>query len=230
MRQTPAAPAPRSRRERPTKPALTRDGIISTALAILRTDGLEKVTMRRVAAALDTGPASLYVYVRDTEDLHAQLLDELLGSVPPVVPADGDWRNHLAAALTNYLRVLFDHPGIARITLFTRPSGRHYLALLDLILSLLNEGGVADRDAAWAVDLLLHFATATAAEQSARKSSPAAEEELAALRAAVLTSDAATYPNIARLGDQLFSGPGPVRFSWGLDVLIDGILARRSGP
>ena len=45
-------------------------------------DGLSKVTMRRVAATLDTGAASLYVCVRNTEDLHAQILDVLLDSVP----------------------------------------------------------------------------------------------------------------------------------------------------
>src|SRR6185437_6867831 len=67
-----------SRRERPAKPALTRDGIVAAALGILREEGLGKVTMRRVAQELDTGHASLYVYVRDTGDLHAQVLDALL--------------------------------------------------------------------------------------------------------------------------------------------------------
>ena len=73
--------APRSRRERPAKPSLSRDGIIETAVALMREEGLERVTMRRLAAALDTGPSSLYVYVRNTAELHAAVLDELLGSV-----------------------------------------------------------------------------------------------------------------------------------------------------
>jgi len=45
----------------------------------MREEGLERVTMRRLAAALDTGPSSLYVYVRNTAELHAAVLDELLG-------------------------------------------------------------------------------------------------------------------------------------------------------
>src|SRR5580704_13814187 len=72
---------PRSRRDRPAKPPLTRDGIVAVAVAVMRDEGLERVTMRRLAAELDTGPASLYVYVRNTAELHAAVLDELLGLV-----------------------------------------------------------------------------------------------------------------------------------------------------
>ena len=75
---------PRSRRERPAKPALTREGIVAAAVAVLRAEGLRKVTMRRLAEELDTGPASLYVYVRNAAELHAAILDELLGTVGPV--------------------------------------------------------------------------------------------------------------------------------------------------
>lgn len=217
------AEAPRSRRERPAKAALTRQSIIATALEILKSEDLERVTMRRVAAALDTGAASLYVYVKNTEDLHAQLLDALLASVSASMPLDGSWHGRLTAVLTNYMQVLFDYPGIARITMFTRPSGPNYFALLETILALLDEGGLPDREAAWAVDLLLQFATATAAEQSARKSSPQGVEESSALRVEVDTVDASSYPHIARLGDELLSG-GPARFQWGLDVLVAGIL------
>src|ERR1700742_1789698 len=85
---------PRSRRERPAKPALTRAGIVATAIEIMRAEGLAKVTVRRLAQALDTGPASLYVYFRHTAELHAAILDELLGTIPPP-PAHGDWRDRL---------------------------------------------------------------------------------------------------------------------------------------
>ena len=59
----------RSTRDRPAKAPLSEDAIVEVALAVLKSDGPEAVTMRRVAAALDTGPASLYVYVSGREGL-----------------------------------------------------------------------------------------------------------------------------------------------------------------
>ena len=215
----------RSRRERPAKLALTRDGIVEAALTILREDGLSKVTMRRIAAALDTGAASLYVYVRDTEDLHAQILDALLGEVH-LAPSTGTWRDRLKALLTQYMMVLFGYPEIARMAMSTQPSGPNYLSLVDAILGLLHEGGVPDREAAWAVDLLLLFATATAAEQSTRSDGWRVADDISSLAGAIGRASAEDYPHIARLGDELLSG-GPVRSQWGFDVLLSGILATR---
>ncbi len=220
----------RRRRERPAQLALTRQGIIDVALAILRDQGLNKVTMRRIAAALDTGAASLYVYVRSTEDLHAQLLDALLGSISAAVPADEPWQDRLKALLTNYTRLLFDYPEIARMAMSTHPSGPNYLALVEAILALLSEGGVPDHQAALAVDLLLLYATAVAAEHSTPESSPGTVDEYSALAMALAKADAARYPHIARLGDELLAGEGHARFLWGLDVLINGVLHTRHTP
>ncbi|WP_181807292.1 TetR/AcrR family transcriptional regulator, partial [Streptomyces shenzhenensis] len=133
---------PRSRRERPAKPALTREGIVAAAVEILRTEGLQKVTMRRLAQELDTGPASLYVYVRNTAELHAAVLDELLGTVGPA-PAEGTWRERLEQVLVAYTTMLLEHPSLARSALTSWPSGPHYLNLIETLLGLLAEGGVA---------------------------------------------------------------------------------------
>ncbi|HLG78247.1 MAG TPA: TetR/AcrR family transcriptional regulator, partial [Ktedonobacteraceae bacterium] len=211
---------PRNRRERPAKPALTRQGIVDAALAILREEGLHKVTMRRIAQALDTGPASLYVYVRNTTDLHVQILDALLAAVAEPLTMEGTWRDRLKQILTRYMLILFDYPEIAKMTLTMHPSGPNYLTLLEQLLALLKEGGMADQEAAWVVDLLLLYATATAVEHSTRQSSAVATDEDATLITAITTIDANVYPSLARLGDKLFSGSGPERFAWGIDVLL----------
>lgn len=219
----------RPRRVRQAQPAFTRQGIIDVALTILRDEGLEKVTMRRIAAALDTGASSLYVYVRSTADLHAQLLDALLEGLVAAAPADGSWRARLTALLTSYTLVLFKHPEIARMAMSTQPSGPNYLALVEAVLALLSEGGVPDREAAWGVDLLLLFATAIAAERGAREPARQAEE-FSALTEAIVSADAGVYPQIARLGREIVSGSGPERFRWGIDVFLTGVLGTSRRP
>jgi AcrR family transcriptional regulator len=216
---------PRSRRERPAKPPLTRQGIIDAALVILRDEGLDKLTMRRVATAVDSGHASLYVYVRDVEDLHAQLLDELLGEVSPPAAGVGTWRDRIKALVLSYGSILLRYPGIARMAISTQPSGPNYLALVEAILALLNEAGVADGVAALAVDLLLLYPTAIAVEHSNPKTSAQKADALSDLAGRLVHTDASQYPNIARLGDLLVSGDGSVRGDFALNALLDGILA-----
>ncbi|MFF1545541.1 TetR/AcrR family transcriptional regulator [Streptomyces sp. NPDC058291] len=209
---------PRSRRERPAKPALTREGIVAAAVAVLRAEGLRKVTMRRLAEELDTGPASLYVYVRNTAELHAAVLDELLGTVGPP-PADGSWRERLERVLTAYTAMLLEYPDLARSALTARPSGPHYLNLIETLLALLEEGGTPAAQAAWGVDLLLQHATATAAEHA----DEASQEDWDALRQAVHEASERTHPHIAALAGPLLSGPPEARLSWGIKTLINGI-------
>lgn len=209
---------PVSRRERPAKPALTREKIIDAALIIVRDEGIEKVTMRRIAADLDTGPASLYVYVRNTEDLYAQILDALLAPILPVGPS-GSWRDRLIALLMSYTNVLFEHPQAVRMSIGTRPSGTNYLAIVESILTLLSEGGVPNRGAAWAVDQLLAFATSAASQGS---SEPAG---VSALEQAIGSVSGERFPHISALGAELLSGQGSERFVWGLNVIINGVMS-----
>lgn len=216
---------PMSRRERPAKPALTRAGIVTAAVDVMRAEGLERVTMRRLARELDTGAASLYVYLRNTAELHAAVLDELLGAVDlSPVTAAGEWRDRLVQVLASYTLVLFEHPSLARSALVARPSGPRYLGLVEALLTLLSEGAVPDDRAAWAVDLLLQFATTNAAEHGTRGLAMDAREEENALEAALRAASPLTHPHITALGTELLSGPGPDRLAWGFSVLINGVL------
>jgi AcrR family transcriptional regulator len=222
---------PISRRQRPSKPALSRAGIVRTAVELMQAEGLQRVTMRRLAQELDTGPASLYVYVADTAELHAAILETLLGEVD-LEPATelGDPDTRLARVLASYTEVLFANPGLARSAMVARPSGPNYLALVETVLRLLNEGGTPDTQAAWGVDVLLQVATATAAEQSTRADDPAAEDEEAALVGTLRSAPAERFPRIAAVGEEIFSGTPQQRLDWTFRALIHGVRSTPRGP
>lgn len=191
---------------------------MAAAVAIMRAEGLRKVTMRRLAQELDTGAASLYVYVRNTDELHAAVLDELLGSLPPV-PARGTWRQRLEQVLTSCTAMLLAHPELARSALTARPSGPHYLNLIETLLGLLAEGGVPRDRAAWGVDLLLQHATATAAEHAGEE--PA--DDWRNLAGVLREVSGRTHPHIAGSAHVLLSGTPENRLSWAFQTLINGI-------
>src|SRR6185437_5949243 len=90
-----ATTGPRSTRDRPAKPPLSKDAIVDAALAILRAEGLGAVSMRRVAAALDTGPGSLYVYVSGRDGLLAEMSDRITATIElePRIPGGGASRS-----------------------------------------------------------------------------------------------------------------------------------------
>jgi AcrR family transcriptional regulator len=214
-----------SRRQRPAKAALSREAIVEAAVTVLRAEGLERLTMRRLAAVLDTGPASLYVYVRNTEALHAAVLDELLGEVD--LHGTGTWRERLHALLHSHSSVLYAYPSVARIAVFTRPSGPHYLRLLETVLGLLTEGGLGPQERKWGLDLLLLHATTIAAEHGTRRERPGVAEADSDLAAALSAVSADTHPHLHRAlhgEDPRLAGPG--RFDWAVDVILDGLAGR----
>jgi len=207
---TNARKAPVSRRDRPAKPPLSREGVIAVSLRIMRDEGLEKVTMRRIAAELDTGPASLYVYVENMAELHGALLDEVLRDLPE--------HDDPVGLLCAYTMMLSRYPSLARSILLLRPTGPRYLRLIDTVLGMLLAAGIAPRPAAWGVDLLLQMATASAAEHGGQEQ-PAGQQQIEAVKEA----DPADFPHVDRVREELFSGTGEERQRWAFTAAIAGI-------
>ena len=222
-----SSPRPRSTRDRPAKAPLSEDAILDTALRILRNEGLDAVTMRRLASELDTGPASLYVYIRNRDDLLNALFDRVGGMVQVEQPDPARWREQLHRLVDNLLRVLEEHRGIARMAVANVPTGENSLRVADNLMGLLLAGGVTPRDAAWACDILPLFVTASAVETATYQERGDAPGEIVEhLEAVFTTLPANRFPNLARYGEDLVSGDGEERFHFGIDTFLDGLVAR----
>jgi TetR/AcrR family transcriptional regulator, tetracycline repressor protein len=83
-------PAPWAKKAKPAKaeakPALTRQAIVDAALRIVDTEGLDAVSMRRIAQDLGTGAASLYAHVTDKEELIDLVVDQIMGEMTQLYP------------------------------------------------------------------------------------------------------------------------------------------------
>src|SRR5690349_14773327 len=196
--------APRSRRERPAKPPLSRDAIVAAALEIARTEGVEALSMRRVAQALDTGPASLYVYVSDRDELQALVFDAAIATIelPPVDP--DDWREQLKELARRMVKMMSeDFPGIALLAMTHIPTGDNAMRAVECMLSLLKAGGASDEAAGYAADLLSLYVTAIAYEESLYRklySDPDHEQrEVEQLAERFAALDPERYPTMAAI-------------------------------
>jgi AcrR family transcriptional regulator len=227
MREVQSPPRPRSTRDRPAKPPLSEDLILDTALRVLREEGLDAVTMRRLATELDTGPASLYVYIRNRDVLLNALFDRIVGKVELEEPDPARWREQLHGLVNRMLKVMEEHRGIARVAVANVPTGENALLVADNMMSLLLAGGVMPRDAAWACDILPLFTTAAAVETATYQERGDERDAIAGdLEAVFSTVSAARFPNLARHAEELTSGSGDERFYFGIDTFLDGLIAR----
>jgi AcrR family transcriptional regulator len=219
-----AANAHRSTRDRPAKPPLSEDAIVDAALEILESGGLDAVTMRRVAAALDTGPASLYVYVAGREGLLQAMLERIFASVELENPDPARWRTQLHALVLRMRQALIAHPGIAASAIAEPPRTEASLQLLENLLALLLAGGLDPQDAAWATDILAMVVSYAAIEANVRGTDH--QEQARKLHETFSSLPPGRFPLITAHAAHLVAGDTDERFRVTVDIVIDGMLTR----
>jgi AcrR family transcriptional regulator len=95
-------------------PRLSLDAIIATAARILQTEGLEKLSMRRLATELGSTPMALYHHVRDKDDLLVHVLESQARTMPrPEFPTDP--RERLVAASVLLYELLAERQWIVEV-------------------------------------------------------------------------------------------------------------------
>ncbi|MFI6047035.1 TetR/AcrR family transcriptional regulator [Nocardia sp. NPDC051321] len=220
----PGSPRPNPRTS-PAKAPLSLDAIVAAALDLVDELGCDAVSMRRVAQALDTGSASLYVYVSDRRELMLSTHDLAVAAVELPTDADGDWRARLELLVDRIVATLATHRDLAAVGFTEAPTGPHMLRLIEEMLRLLRLGGIQDAASAWAVDLLGQYIASAALETAARTGTEPVDATAARLDGIYQALPAESYPTIRELAPLLTSG-GSARAAWKLRVIIDGLLAQ----
>ena len=187
--------------------------------------------MRRVASALDTGAASLYVYVSGREGLFQAMLDRVTATVELEPPDPSRWRAQLHSLLLRLGEALVAHPGIAAITLADPPTTEAVLLLTENLLGILLAGGLDPQDAAWVCDILVSLVTASAREDDVRRPRGRSDdadrrEQVDELYQTFAGLPPDRFPLLAAHASQMVAGNGDERFRFAIDVVIDGVVAR----
>jgi AcrR family transcriptional regulator len=221
---------PTSRRARPAKAALSRELIVDTALELLRSEGYEATSMRRVAQALDTGPASLYVYVANRDELLDLMLDRAISELSVPEPDPARWREQLKELMHAQTRLLtVDYPGLTRLAMATIPTGPGALAVAESMVALMRAGGMSDQAAGYACDLINLYVQAQALEMAlflerAGNSEEKMYEFFGEVHERFAQLSPERYPHLSAIRTLITAGNGDERFDLGLDVLINGLL------
>ncbi|ADB29757.1 transcriptional regulator, TetR family [Kribbella flavida DSM 17836] len=122
--------------------------VVDSALLIADTEGLDAVTLRRLAQVHEVTPMALYRHFSDKSDLLAALADRLLADITLPEPSAQPWDRRLRDILTAFVAALRPHPNVAGLTLPRILVTESGLELAERTLGLLVEGGFSPDHAA----------------------------------------------------------------------------------
>jgi len=213
---------PRKRR------TLNREAIVDVALAIVDQDGLEGLSMRRVADRLETGPASLYAHVASKDELMELVYDRVLAEVHLPEPDKRRWEEQIKDALRQLYDVLVAHRDIAFVSMARIPIGPNMLRVSEGMVAILRAGGVPDRIAGLTMDFVSLAVNSLAYEQSLYPRD-ASEEDIQRYYDEMIryfgSLPADRFPTLSSMVEPMLD-PGPEeRLEFSFDVLVQGVAA-----
>jgi AcrR family transcriptional regulator len=226
-----AQPATSPARQPSRKAPITVDRITDAALEVVATEGYDALTMRRVAAVLGTGPASLYAHVVNKADLDELLIGRLCAQLVLPEPDPATWREQILDVCAQIRDQYLTYPGISRAALAMAPTDLDTVRVNEGMLAILLAGGVEPRTAAWTIDALMLYVGAYALEislvtqrQSHQDDDWVVGRDELVRRFTALPAD--QFPHTTRYAAELTAGEGHDRFDFTLALMIDGLPPR----
>jgi AcrR family transcriptional regulator len=221
-------------KQAPVKQPLSQDLIVETALRILDAEGLDAVSMRRVAQELNTGPASLYAHVSNKDELLELVLEKTAGDVRLGDEPDPErWQEQLKDLAREVWRNLTVHRDLAKVSLAMIPTGENALRVAERMLAIMRAGGVSKQAAGWAIDRIFLYIDSDAYEGSlhASKAPEGVDpyehmgEHLQQIKAYFQQLPPDRFPHTRGMVEELMGGDGDERFEFGLDLIVRGLEA-----
>ena len=208
---------------------LTRERVVAAAIELADREGIEAVSMRRLAQELGIEAMSLYTHVRNKDDLLDGMVDAVISSIP--IKADGvDWKASLRQTVLAARSVVLRHPW-APHTIETRTtSGPAVPRYVDAVIGILREGGFSIEVAHHALHLL--GSRLAGFTQDLFDDSPDVDPEAASRFASEF---GASLPYAAELAvavtheGALGGCDDDDEFEFGLDFILDGLDRLRAG-
>lgn len=219
---------PRMSSRQPSAPTrarsgLSREAILDGALRVVEREGIEALTMRRLAEELGAGTMTLYGYFRDKR----QLLDGLVDSVAEraaLPPLRGDWRRRLTTLLRHLAATLAAYPALARLRVAQPIVTPGAFRLTEAGVAILRDAGFDADDAARHFRTLFLYTFAVAVFSPADAASEARRQAAGALAGLPPSEFPALTSSVAELVASLDPGS---QFEHGLALILDGIEADR---
>lgn len=197
---------------------LDRTRVFAAALDVVDRDGLDRLTMRHLAAELGVEAPSLYKHVRGKDDLLDGVAEAIYGAVQ-VPPSNDPWPDRVAAHARAFRAVLLAHPNAVSVVAMRPVASVSTLELMERLLAELVEAGW-DLDGAFSVlDTVVSFVVGVALTELSGELVRRTTEDLD-------EATATTFANTFPLVEATLRSIGHTKtFEFGLEALIRGLMA-----
>jgi AcrR family transcriptional regulator len=226
----PGSRVPPDRTRRRRRDPITREAIVDAAIRLLDRDGLDELSMRRLADELGTGAASLYHHVGSKDGLLDLVFDHVIGELEIPDPEPERWQEQLKEVARAQRAGILRHRDIVRISIGRIPLGPNALEYSERVLAILRAGGLPDELAVIGHHLLIATINGFTLDESGYPEATEAdwEEGMKAVRAYMSTLPEERFPNLAEVADQFTAANNDERFDLLLDIFVAGLAARAS--
>nr|WP_042194535.1 TetR/AcrR family transcriptional regulator C-terminal domain-containing protein [Kibdelosporangium sp. MJ126-NF4]CEL21388.1 Transcriptional regulator, GntR family / Transcriptional regulator, TetR family [Kibdelosporangium sp. MJ126-NF4]CTQ96045.1 Transcriptional regulator, GntR family / Transcriptional regulator, TetR family [Kibdelosporangium sp. MJ126-NF4] len=212
---------------------LGKDAVIRAAIAVADAEGLQMVSMRRIATDLGVATMSLYRHVPSKEDLVVEMADVAFAEQPFPERVPGDWRAAMEIAARLMWTVCRRHPWVAEAMSMTRPRvSPNLIMYTEWVLTVLRRHGLSMDDMMYThLSVFGHIrglALTLQDETRARQDSGITHEEWIETQGEALERLLATgrYPTMAAIITDEFDYDLDKVFEYGLRLLLDGVQQR----
>lgn len=201
----------------------TTDEIAAAALGIVDEAGVSALSMRALAAALGTGPMTVYNYVPDKEGLEALVVAAVVAEVRIPEPT-ANWIDDVYALAEAIWLGIRAHPAAIPLVLTRRTSSATGFAVVDALIAALGRGGLSDSDRLAAFHAVFALVVGAAQAELAGPFTRGHDASDAAAR--IGAAAGAAHPHVEALSHVARNVSVEEDFAQGLRMLLDGIAAR----
>lgn len=214
------------RRTRRPWGSLTRDDVIDGALEIVDRDGLEALSMPRLARHLGTGVMTLYGHIDNKADLVDALAERVLADIEPVDTRSQDWQRSLAAWMRHLRQVVLRHPALGAILAARGLTSPSVFAHLEAGLGLLRSADVDPQTAVEIYYALLTYTLGFLAWEIPRVHRQPEAAYVQQWQDALASLPGTEYPTLHDLAEELQQAASNTQFEAGLEALLHGFNTR----
>jgi len=201
---------------------LTRKRIIATAVELIERDGVEAVSMQRLATELGCGLMSLYSHVPSTSALLDGVADAVMTGGEIASVPDGGWEAAVKAQARAFRQVARAHPRCVMAVLSRPPSSASVVRPVEDALSTLRAAGFGGQDA---VRIVREFAAYVIGSLLCEAGVAPARSDADLTEPRRLRLRAVDFPQVSALTAELSESDPDADFEFGLDLLVHAVAA-----